>query len=72
MCPQKVAKSQNKPNTAKTKNTLLKSKIKKIQKHHLLRIPIILDVMFLVCPKSPFKRGFLVLAAKSMSLFSPF
>ena len=63
-----ITPSRKKPNTAKTKNTLLKSQINKSKKHHILRMPIILNVMFLVCPKSPF----LVLAAKSMSLFSPF
>ena len=48
----------------------LKVNFFKFWKHHSLRIQHILGVMYLFCPKSPFPRVFLVLAAKQMSLFS--
>ena len=59
LCPKNNSKveimnpSQNKSNTAETKNPL---KVKNIntQKYHFLRIPVIFDVMFLFCPKSLF------------------
>ena len=43
---------QNKPNTANTKKHPFKVKFYKIQEHDALRIPEILGVMFLFCPKS--------------------
>ena len=47
----------------------------KIQKHHFLRIAIVFDVMFFFVffwYKIAFSEVFLVLAVKSMFLFSPF
>ena len=48
----------NKPNTAKNQKHPLKVKNLKIQEHHFLRIPVILDVIFCFVQNCLFRGGF--------------